>query len=137
VAKISLIWASYGVIRVNKKSRMGTRGEAAHYMARDITISTRELTPFEQLVLELVCEGKSNASIALQTSHSEKVVENTVSRSAQVFGIKSDSETNLRVLLALAYRAHYGDKAFDKLNVPCSHLEIGPNGQSICNRHID
>ena len=26
-------------------------------MARDITISTRELTPFEQLVLELVCEG--------------------------------------------------------------------------------
>jgi DNA-binding NarL/FixJ family response regulator len=125
------------VIRVNKKSTIETRGEADIEMARDITISTRELTPFEQLVLELVCEGKSNAAIALQTSHSEKVVENTVSRSAQVFGIKSDSETNLRVLLALAYRAHYGDKAFDKLNVPCSHLEIGPNGQSICNRHID
>jgi DNA-binding CsgD family transcriptional regulator len=87
-------------------------------MARDITISTRELTPFEQLVLELVCEGKSNAAIARETSHSEKVVENTVSRSAQVFGIKSDGETNLRVLLALAYRAHYGDSAFDKLNVP-------------------
>ena len=116
---------------------METRGEAAMYMARDITISTRELTPFEQLVLELVCEGKSNAAIAHQTSHSEKVVENTVSRSAQVFGIKSDSETNLRVLLALAYRAHYGDKAFDKLNVPCSHLEVGPDGKSMCNRHID
>ena len=116
---------------------METRGEAVFYMARDITISTRELTPFEQLVLELVCEGKSNGAIALQTSHSEKVVENTVSRSAQVFGIKSDSETNLRVLLALAYRAHYGDTAFDKLNVPCSHLEIGPDGKSMCNRHID
>jgi len=116
---------------------METRGEAAIYMARDITISTRELTPFEQLVLELVCEGKSNAAIALQTSHSEKVVENTVSRSAQVFGIKSDHETNLRVLLALAYRAHYGDSAFDKLNVPCSHLEVGPDGKSLCNRHID
>jgi DNA-binding NarL/FixJ family response regulator len=125
------------VIPVNKKSRIGTRGEADLYMARDITISTRELTPFEQLVLELVCEGKSNGAIALQTSHSEKVVENTVSRSAQVFGIKSDSETNLRVLLALAYRAHYGDKAFDKLNVPCSHLEVGPDGKSMCNRHID
>ena len=106
-------------------------------MARDITITTRELTPFEQLVLELVCEGKSNAAIAAQTSHSEKVVENTVSRSAQVFGIKSDGETNLRVLLALAYRTHYGDKAFDKLNVPCSHYEVGPDGSSLCNRHID
>ena len=106
-------------------------------MMRDITISRRELSPFEQLVLELVCEGKSNAAIAAQTSHSEKVIENTVSRSAQVFGIKSDSETNLRVLLALAYRAHYGDKAFDKLNVPCSHLVIGTDGQAMCNNHID
>ena len=73
---------------------MGTRGEAERQMVRDITISTRELTPFEHLVLGLVCEGKSNAAIASQTSHSEKVIENTVSRSAQVFGIKSDSETN-------------------------------------------
>ena len=116
---------------------MGTRGEVDLHMARDITISTRELTPFEQLVLELVCEGKSNGAIALQSSHSEKVIENTVSRSAQVFGIKSDSETNLRVLLALAYRAHYGDKAFDKLNVPCSHLVVGPDGEAMCNHHID
>jgi DNA-binding NarL/FixJ family response regulator len=106
-------------------------------MPRDITISTRELTPFEQLVLELVCEGKSNAAIALQTSHNEKVIENTVSRSAQVFGIKSDSQTNLRVLLALAYRAHYGDKAFNKLHVACSHFEVSSDGQSLCNRHID
>lgn len=106
-------------------------------MVRDITISTRELTPFEKLVLELVCEGKSNAVIATQTSHNEKVIENTVSRSAQVYGIKSDPETNLRVLLALAYRTHYGDQAFDKLEMPCSHFEIGIDGVSICNRHVD
>jgi DNA-binding NarL/FixJ family response regulator len=89
------------------------------------------------LVLELVCEGKSNAAIASQTSHNEKVIENTVSRSAQVYGIKSDPETNLRVLLALAYRTHYGDAAFDNLDVACSHFELGPDGQSMCNRHVD
>ena len=106
-------------------------------MVRNIRISTRELTPFERLVLELVCEGKSNAVIASETSHNEKVIENTVSRSAQVFGIKSDAETNLRVLLALAYRTHYGDQAFDKLNMPCGHFEVGPDGQGMCNRRID
>ena len=105
-------------------------------MARDITITTRELSPFEKLVLQLVCEGKSNSAIAIQTSHSEKVIENTVSRSAQVFGIKSDADTNLRVLLALAFRTHYGDSAFDALDVPCSHFEIGPDGKAMCNRHV-
>jgi hypothetical protein len=39
-----------------------------------IRIATRELTPFEQLVLGLLCEGKSNAAIAHDTSHTEKVV---------------------------------------------------------------
>ena len=93
-------------------------------MARDITISSRDLTPFEQLILEHVCEGKSNSLIARQTSHTEKVVENTVSRSAQVFGIKSDSETNLRVLLSLAFRTRYGDKAFEKLDTQCPRCEL-------------
>ena len=106
-------------------------------MARDITIAARELSPFEKLVLNLLCEGKSNASIAHETAHTEKTIENTVSRSAQVFGIKSDRETNLRVLLALAFRAHYGDKAFDDLNVPCAHLEVGPDGKAMCNHHVD
>ena len=106
-------------------------------MARDITISSRELSPFEQLVLQLVCEGKSNSAIATETSHSEKVIENTVSRSAQVFGIKSDSDTNLRVLLALAFRTQYGDKAFDRLNVACSHSVVGPDGKMMCDRHMD
>ena len=106
-------------------------------MARDITISSRELSPFEQLVLQLVCEGKSNSAIAHQTAHSEKVIENTVSRSAQVFGIKSDGDTNLRVLLALAFRAHYGDSAFDQLDLPCSHLVVGREGALLCDRHHD
>ena len=122
---------------MNKVGQWKHRGEVAITMARDITIASRELSPFEQLVLNLLCEGKSNSAIANETAHTEKVIENTVSRSAQVFGIKSDSETNLRVLLALAFRAHYGDKAFDELNVPCAHLEVGPDGKAMCNRHVD
>jgi DNA-binding NarL/FixJ family response regulator len=105
-------------------------------MARDITITARELNPFEQLVLGLLCEGKTNAAIARETSHTEKVIENTISRAAKAFSIKSDPDTNIRVLLALAYRTHYGDAAFDRLKVPCSHLEIGPDGQSLCNREV-
>jgi len=119
---------------------MGTRptGEdGSHSMATDITIAQRELTPFEQLVLGLVCEGKSNASIARETSHSEKVIENTVSRAARVYNIKSDGDTNVRVLLALAFRTHYGDAAFDRLNVACSHFEVDADGNTLCNRHID
>jgi len=78
----------------------------------DITIMQRELTPFEHLVLDLLCKGLSNVAIAQETAHTEKVIENTVSRSARVFGITSDGDTNVRVLLALAYRTHFGDDAF-------------------------
>jgi DNA-binding NarL/FixJ family response regulator len=105
-------------------------------MATDITIQIRDLTPFERLVLELLCEGKSNAAIARETAHTEKVVENTVSRSAKAFGIKSDGDTNVRVLLALAYRTHYGDKAWENLHMPCEHFEVGPDGKAVCNRHM-
>jgi DNA-binding NarL/FixJ family response regulator len=103
----------------------------------DIKILTRDLTPFEHLVAEHLCEGKSNAAIARMTSHTEKVVENTVSRMARAFGIKSDGDTNIRVLLALAYRTHFGDQAFDRLGVPCQHFEVGPDGRAFCNRHTD
>ncbi|NDE51464.1 MAG: hypothetical protein EB029_04380, partial [Actinobacteria bacterium] len=41
------------------------------------------------------------------------------------------------VLIALAYRAHFGDGAFDKLNVACKHLEVGPDGVARCTRHLD
>lgn len=119
---------------------MGTRPtgeEGSQIMATDITIAQRDLSPFEQLVLRLLCEGKSNASIAQETAHTEKVIENTVSRSARVFGITSDGDTNVRVLLALAFRTHYGDSAFDRLGVACSHFEVDGEGRALCNRHID
>jgi DNA-binding NarL/FixJ family response regulator len=97
----------------------------------------RELTPFEHLVLDLLCKGKSNAAIAHETSHTEKVIENTVSRSARVFGITSDGDTNVRVLLALAYRTHFGDTAFEAFGLPCQHLQAGADGKMYCARHID
>ena len=100
-------------------------------MINDITIMQRELTPFEHLVLALVCEGKSNSAIT------EKVVENTVSRSARAFGITSDGDTNVRVLLALAYRTNFGDDAFDDLNLPCRHLQVGPDGRKVCVKHVE
>ena len=101
-----------------------------------IRIRNRELTPFECLVAAHLCDGLSNAAIADKTAHSEKVIENTVSRMASAFNIKSGRDVNLRVLLALAYRAHFGDDSFDKLNMPCSHFEIGPDGKQYCSRHI-
>jgi len=102
-------------------------------MTRDITITARELNPFEKLVLGLLCEGKTNSAIARDTSHTEKVIENTISRSAKAFNIKSDADTNIRVLLALTFRTHFGDAALDRLNIPCSHLQVGADGQSLCN----
>ena len=103
----------------------------------DIRILTRELTPFEHLVASHLCDGLSNSAIARETAHTEKVVENTVSRMARAFNIKSDGDTNIRVLLALAYRSQVGDASFDKLGIPCQHLEVGPDGRALCNRHID
>jgi DNA-binding NarL/FixJ family response regulator len=103
----------------------------------DIRILTRELTPFEILVGEHLCDGLSNAAIARETSHTEKVIENTVSRMARAFGIKSDGDINVRVLLALAFRTHFGDASFDKLGVPCQHLVPGADGKMYCARHID
>jgi len=56
---------------------------------------------------------------------------------AKALGVQSGPDINIRVLIALAYRSHFGDKAFDKLKVPCQHLERGPDGKMMCNRHID
>jgi hypothetical protein len=41
------------------------------------------------------------------------------------------------VLLALAYRSQFGDKAFDKLGIDCKHMSIGPNGEQICAKHVE
>ena len=103
----------------------------------ELNILTRELTPFERLVCEHLCEGFTNSAIASQTAHSEKVIENTVSRVSKAFSIRSDGNVNVRVLLALAYRAHFGDKAFDKLGVTCAHMSVDANGQQICTKHTD
>ena len=100
-----------------------------------VNLIVRPLTPFEQLVCEHLCDGLTNAAIAQATSHTEKVIENTVSRVAQAFTLRSNTEINLRVLLALAYRTHFGDHAFDKLNLPCKHLKILPDGSRHCMQH--
>ena len=102
-----------------------------------LTILTRELTPFEHLVAGHLCDGLSNAAIARETAHTEKVVENTVSRMAKALGVHSGPDINIRVLIALAYRSHFGDKAFEKLGVACRHLELGADGNPVCTRHID
>lgn len=102
-----------------------------------LTILTRELTPFEHLVASHLCDGLSNAAIARETAHTEKVVENTVSRLAKALGVVSGPEINTRVLVALAYRAHFGDQAFDKLGIACQHLELMPDGTQRCSRHIE
>ena len=54
-----------------------------------LTILARDLTPFEHLVAGHLCDGLSNAAIARETAHTEKVVENTVSRLAKALGIVS------------------------------------------------
>lgn len=96
--------------------------------------STRRLTPTEQVIGSLVCEGLSNVAIAKRISITEKAVENTIFRLARSFEIKTDGETNCRVLLALAFRAQFGDGALDKLGVPCSHQAVGPDSTFICVR---
>lgn len=103
-------------------------------MAKDITLIARELSPFEELVLGLLCQGLTNSAIGRQTSHTEKAVENTISRAAKAFGIQSDPDINIRVLLALAFRTNFGDAALDRLGIPCSHLKIGATGQALCNK---
>jgi DNA-binding NarL/FixJ family response regulator len=106
-------------------------------VALDVKILLRELSPFEQLVCEHLCDGLTNGAIAKATAHTDKVIENTVSRVAHAFSIKSNGEVNVRVLLALAYRTQFGDKAFDKLGTACQHLAAGPNGEQICAKHIE
>lgn len=103
----------------------------------EIKILLRDLTPFEHLVAEHMCDGLSNGAIARETAHTEKVIENTISRMARAFSIQSGPDINLRVLLALAYRAQFGDNSFEKMGIDCIHAEVGPDGRKYCNRHID
>ena len=119
-------------------SAIGPHWVSDHWrVALKVNILMRELTPFEKLTCEHLCDGYTNGAIARSTAHTEKVIENTVSRVAHAFAIKSNGEINVRVLLALAYRAHFGDKAFDKLGVACSHLTVGANGEKFCANHTE
>jgi hypothetical protein len=56
---------------------------------------------------------------------------------AKAFVIRSDGNINVRVLLALAYRSHFGDKAFDNFGITCQHLVTGPDGRKVCTQHSD
>ena len=67
-----------------------------------LTILTRDLTPFEHLVAGHLCDGLSNAAIAKETAHREKVVENTVSTMAKALGVHSGPDINISVLISLA-----------------------------------
>lgn len=78
----------------------------------------RELTPFEKEVMVLVCQGFTNAAIATQIHQSEKIIENTISRLGNAFKFSDRSNHNLRVLLTIAYRAHFGDPLVDNQNPP-------------------
>lgn len=102
----------------------------------ELPVLIRELTPFEHNVMTLLCEGKTNAAIARETHHSEKAVENTVSRTAHAFALHKDADVNLRVVLALAYRSYFGDKAFEKFGIECQWAEQGADGRKVCHRHV-
>jgi DNA-binding NarL/FixJ family response regulator len=102
----------------------------------NIPVLTRELTAFEHHVMGLLCDGLTNSAIARSTGHSEKVIENTVSRTAGAFNLKSDRDTNVRVMVALAYRAQFGDAAFEKFGIDCQWVTIDMDGTRTCNRHV-
>jgi DNA-binding NarL/FixJ family response regulator len=73
--------------------------------ALDVNILLRELTPFEQLVCEHLCDGLTNSAIAKTTAHTEKVIENTVSRVAHAFSIKSNGSPVIAACAMLASSA--------------------------------
>jgi len=99
-------------------------------MIRCLATMHRELTPYEHVILAVLCLGKSNSAIATQAGCSLKIVENTVSRSARAFGIKSDVDINVRVLLALAYRSHFGDTTSTP---PRRELQLSGHASAIYN----
>lgn len=83
---------------------------------------SRNLSPFEHLILKCVCTGQSNLAISDGTHFSVKSVENAISRSARVFGISSTPDVNLRVLLALVYGANFKSAENDPAQSVREHL---------------
>ena len=91
----------------------------------------RDLAPFEHAVLGLMCQGLTNRAIAQETRHTEKTIENTISRSAQAFDIKAGADCNLRVTLAFAYRMHFGDTAMDQLLTNNQHFQTSTTAPTL------
>jgi DNA-binding NarL/FixJ family response regulator len=85
---------------------------------------SRRLSPVEHLVLKAVCSGQSNLCISERTHYSIKTVENTISRSARVFGVMSGPDINLRVLLAVAYRVNFGDSETQMKNLDVKEVPV-------------
>ena len=96
------------MVKVQEVHFMLTYGEETK-MVGSLTRMSRVLSPVEHLVLKCVCSGQSNLMISKNTHFSLKTVENTISRSARVFGVTSTPNINLRVLLAIAYRINFGE----------------------------
>lgn len=84
---------------------------------------SRTLSPSEHLILRCLCTGQSNIAISNSTHFSIKSVENTISRSAKVFGVLAGVNINLRVLLALAYRANFQNTDFNSTQLAIDYLE--------------
>ena len=75
-----------------------------------------ELTDGQIETMRLVAKGLTNGEIARQRVVSERTVEKSIQRIAQVLGSTGDSTTNTRVLLVRAYFELAGGKgAQDKL----------------------
>jgi DNA-binding NarL/FixJ family response regulator len=95
-------------------------------MISSIQRMSRPLSPFEHLILKCVCTGQSNLAISETTHFPVKTIENAISRSAKVFGVCSTPQTNLRVLLALAYGANFKSPEYDSGEMVRTHLASLP-----------
>ncbi len=92
-------------------------------MIDSLVLMSRTLTPTEHLVLKKVCTGNTNLAISEKLHMSVKSVENSISRSARALGIGADKRINIRVLVALAYRANFQNVPFNSTKLAVGHLE--------------
>ena len=93
-------------------------------MVSSLTAVLRDLSPVEHLILKGVCNGQSNLCISENTHYPVKTVENIISRSARALGANSTPNTNLRVLLALAYRINFGEIESQPRDVGAKEIHV-------------
>ena len=92
-------------------------------MIESLHLMSRKLSPTEHLVLQSLCTGNSNASIAEARHMSVKSVENAISRSARALGVGTDKNINIRVLVAIAYRANFQNVPFNSTARAVEHIQ--------------